>query len=276
MTRSVVITADDFGRDLGTNETIAALLAEGHISATTLITVSPSAADALRRIDLVPHLHVTLTSERGLPRWSPLGGASRLTDPDGSLTDDLLQLSSRCTPTDAIAEADAQLGWMRRRGLTPVAADSHSGTLYGLHGGPWAGQILAATLQWCARHQLAFRLPRDPALYFGATLPAPLAHLHEQAVGLADELGVVLPQAIATNRRTAADLGSYEALRDGYLRCLSTLPEGTSEVFLHPSQEGAVAGPDGILRVWEARLLRDPKWHDALDAEDISVVALPR
>ncbi|WP_043622548.1 carbohydrate deacetylase [Nonomuraea candida] len=271
MSRRVVITADDLGREPGTTEVIAELLAEGHVSATTLICVSPEAERAAYRVGglgVVPRLHVTLTSERGLPRWRPLDGAASLVDPDGTLTDDPMALGARGEAPDVIAEAEAQLRWMRGRGLAPVAADSHAGTLYGLHGRSW----LAEALGWCARHGLAFRLPRDPAPYFGGPLPPGLAEAHERAVALADALGVPIPRTIATNRRTARELGSYERLRDDYLRRLAALPEGVSELFLHPSREDAVTGPDGIVRAWETRLLRDPLWHRALEREGVEVV----
>lgn len=272
MTRRVVITADDLGREPGTTEVIAKLLAEGHVSATTLICVSPEAERAAKRVSelgVVPRLHVTLTSEGGLPRWRPLNGAASLVDPDGTLSDDPMVLGARGEASDVIGEADAQLDWMRSRGLEPQAADSHSGTLYGLHGRSW----LAEALEWCARHSLAFRLPRDAEPYIGGPLPPPLAHAHERAVAHADALGVRIPQTIATNRRTARELGGYERLRDDYLRRLADLPEGTSELFLHPSREDAVTGPDGIVRTWEARLLRDPAWHHALNSEGVEVVA---
>lgn len=272
MTRRLVLTADDLGREPGTDAVIAELLADGHITATTLIPVSPHAAGAARRmhhLGVRPRLHATLTSEAGLPRWRPLGERPSLTDPDGTLTDDPYALGARGQSPDVLAELDAQLGWMREHGLTPDGADSHSGTLYGLHGRSW----LADTLRWCARHGLAFRLPRDPAPYFGGALPAPLAEAHARAVTLADQLGVAIPEAIATNRRSAADLGGYPALREAYLARLAALPDGTSEIFMHPSREDAVAGPDGIVRVWEARLLRDPIWHAAIEREDITTVA---
>ncbi|WP_165969938.1 carbohydrate deacetylase [Nonomuraea terrae] len=272
MTRRLVITADDLGREPGTTEVIAALLAEGHVTATTLICVSPiaeQAANQVGKLGVVPRLHVTLTSERGIPRWRPLDAATSLVDPDGTLTDDPLTLGARGELHDVLQEADAQLRWMRDRGLVPEAADSHAGTLYGLHGRSW----LAGTLEWCARHDLAFRLPRDPVPYVGGPLPPPLAAAHERAVALADALGVPIPQTIATNRRTAQELGRYAQLRDDYLRRLASLPEGTSELFLHPSREDAVTGPDGIVRTWETRLLRDPAWHNALESEDVEVVA---
>ncbi|GAA4568947.1 carbohydrate deacetylase [Planotetraspora kaengkrachanensis] len=271
MTRRVVITADDLGREPGTTEVVVALLAEGHVSATTLIAVSPAAeraADRVRELGVVPRLHVTLTSERGLPRWRPLDGAASLVDPDGTLTDEPSALGARGEAEDVIREAGAQLRWMRDRGLTPEGADSHAGTLYGLHGRSW----LTETLEWCARHGLAFRLPRDPEPYVGGPLPPQLSAAHERGVALADALGVSIPQTIATNRRPAHELGAYERLRDDYLHRLVALPEGTSELFLHPSREDAVTGPDGIVRTWEARLLRDPVWHRALESEGVEVV----
>lgn len=271
MTRRVVITADDLGREPGSTEVILALLAERHVSATTLICVAPAAERAAKQVSalgVVPRLHVTLTSERGLPRWRPLDGTASLIDPDGTLTDDPFVLGARGETAHVMREADAQLRWMHDHGLMPAAADSHSGTLYGLHGRSW----LAEALEWCARHRLAFRLPRDARPYFGGPLPPPLAAAHEQAVALADELGVAIPQTIATNRRGAHELGAYEHLREDYLRRLAALPEGTSELFLHPSRPDAITGPDGIVRIWETRLLRDPVWHAALQSEGVEIV----
>lgn len=272
MSRRLVITADDFGREPTTTEVITELLVEGNVSATTLITVSPDAAHAaerMRALGCVPRLHVTLTGERGLPRWRPLSDAASLVGPDGAFGDDPFALQRHGDAADVVREADAQCEWMRHFGLAPRAADSHSGTLYGLHGRSW----LRETLDWCGRHGLAFRLPRDAEPYFGGPLPPSFAQAHEQAVALADALGVRIPQSIATNRRSAGELGSYERLREDYRRRLESLPEGTSEIFLHPSGEGAAAGPDGIVRVWEARLLRDPVWHAALETEAIEVVS---
>ncbi|GII75862.1 hypothetical protein Sru01_08440 [Sphaerisporangium rufum] len=271
MTRRVVITADDLGREPATTDVIAALLAEGRVSATTLICVSPDAARAARLVGalgVTPRLHVTLTGESGLPRWRPLAGPASLAGPDGTLTDDPFALGARGEAPDVIREADAQLARLREYGVTPVAADSHAGTLYGLHGRSW----LAETLEWCARHGLAFRLPRDAEPYAGGPLPPPLAAAHERAVALADALGVAIPQTIATNRSGAGELGGYRRLRDDYLRRLAELPEGTSEIFLHPSTADAAGEPDGIVRAWEARLLRDPVWHAALDREGVEVV----
>src|SRR5699024_1056838 len=49
-----------------------------------------------------------------------------------------------------------------------------------------------------------------------------------------------------------------------------TLPQGTSELFLHPS---SAPGERLRARRWEARLLRDPLWHEALAQEVDELVA---
>jgi predicted glycoside hydrolase/deacetylase ChbG (UPF0249 family) len=272
VSRRLVITADDLGRDAGSTQVIAALLAEGHVTAATLIVVASESATAVavaRRLGVVPHLHLTLTSERGLPPWRPLSGAASLVDDSGAFSFDPVAAAERAGAADVVREMDAQLAWVRGQGVAPRAADSHAGVLYGLSG----RSLLADALRWCARHGLAFRLPRDPRPWWGGTLPAPLAAAHEQAVALADALGVSLPATVVTNRRAAGELGGYAALRDTMLAGLSGLPEGTSELFLHPSRADAIPGPAGVVRAWEARLLRDPVWHRALAAEGIEVVS---
>lgn len=271
--RRLVITADDLGRDPATNDVVLGLVADGFVTATTLIPVAPEsvkAAEGARAVDVTPHLHLTLTGERGLPPWRPLAVGGRVAGHDGALATDPFDLGSRGEAADlaadVLAELDAQLAWMRAQGFTPTTADSHAGTLYGLHGRSW----LAEALFWCARHGLAFRLPRDPVPYFAGPVPPELAKQHADAVRLADDLGVALPEVIMTNRLPADRLGSYEALLTDLVARLDILPEGTSELFLHPST--ADAALDGEVRTWEARLLRDPAWHDAVAAAGIELV----
>lgn len=277
MSRKLVITADDLGRDAATNVEIESLGTDGLITATTLITVSEHSADAARRFvgaPIMPHLHVVLTSDGGLAPWHPLStNSDSLVDADGASSGDPFVLGARGETDQVIAEADVQLAWMRSHGLQPRVADSHTGTLYGLHGRSW----LAAALRWCADNDLDFRLPRDPAPYMGGPLPAPLAEAHASAVALADDLGVRIPATIMTNRRAATELGSYERLRDDYVARLDALPDGASELFMQPSRESAVAGPAGalhaeIVRVWEARLLRGCRMWRRAAASSASII----
>lgn len=269
MTRHLVITADDLGRERSSSREILELLRERAITAGSLITVSDDSAEAAAeaaRLGIAPHLHLTLTSETDLPPWSPLSQGRSLRDPEGDLPTardlDPTELARR----EVVGELDAQLSWMHRHGLQPQAADSHAGVLYGLQGRSFLGEAIS----WSALHGLAFRLPREAGPLLPRLVPAPLLARLDPLVEHADSLGVPLPQTLLTTPAPASRPGGYEALRSQLISLVSRLPEGTSELFLHPARDGAGIP---VERVWEARLLRDDVWHDALEREDIILVS---
>ena len=68
-----------------------------------------------------------------------------------------------------------------------------------------------------------------------------------------------------TNTTPYQDVASYEQLRDSYIAMLDAVPVGVSEVFVHP-------GVDDQKRQWEARLVVDSQWLEALKERDIRVV----
>lgn len=231
---------------------------------------APGAAGALRgslAAGVMPRLHVALTSERGLPPWRALTGVSTITDRRGALHHDVGRLYAGAADEDVHAEVAAQHAWYTDHGITPAGVDSHAGTLYGLGGRQW----LAPTLRHCAVHGLPFRLPRDLVPYAGETVAAQLAAPHRAAVRLADDLGVPIPATMITNMRTAAELGGYDGLLHATIDRLRSLPPGTSELFLHPAPAEA-PGVDPV-RAWELRLLRDPRFADAIAREGIELVS---
>lgn len=279
MTRALVVTADDLGYDPVTNREIASLLADGLITAASLIAVSPHAADAMDRLAEVrlpegfsPAVHVTLSSERGREPWRPLAAdVGTLTDDDGTFFTDPAAMEAKGDGEQVAGEAAAQLGWLHRHGARPYRMDSHSGTVYGLRGRSYLRQMLAL----CADHGLDFRLPRSLRLVGGQKLPSGLQELHSLAVRAADALGVALPEELVTNPHPAAEIDGYPALREYYLRAVAGLPEGTSELMLHPSAASpwTAHSEDWAKRVWELQLLRDPVFTAALDVEHIERVA---
>lgn len=280
MTRALVVTADDLGYDPVTNREIVSLLVDGLVTATSLITVSPHAVDAMDRLaeasdrlpeGFAPAVHVTLSSEHGREPWRPLAaGVGTLTDDDGAFFADPAAVEARGDGEQVVGEAAAQLGWLRQRWSRPYRMDSHSGTLYGLRGRSYLRQVL----DLCADHGLDFRLPRSLRL-LGQQLPPGLQEVHSLAVRAADARGVALPEELVTNPHPAAQIDGYPALRAFYLRALAELPEGTSELMLHPSAASRWTehSADWAKRVWELQLLRDPTFAAALDAQGITLVA---
>lgn len=143
-------------------------------------------------------------------------------------------------------------------GMDVIRLDSHCGALY-------TPEALPAALEFCTHFSLAFRMPRTFPTQFFAEGDSSMRSLHAQAVEAADAMGVALPDVMLTNTTPYQDVASYEQLRDSYIAMLDAVPVGISEVFVHP-------GVDDAKRQWEARLLVDPMWANALKERDIRVV----
>ena len=268
MRRRLVVTADDLGRTEADTDVVLGLFADGAVSAVTLMPVAPAAERAAEAVHGRPgvRLHATLVGDADLPPWRPLGEAPSLVDADGWLATDPAA-AARWVAHDVRAELIAQLGWLRERVGEVAGIDGHTAALYGLHGGGGLGEALSLCAQW----RLGFRLPRDTAGYLHAHEARELAPAHAQAVAAADSLGVPIPAAVTTNRRSAAEHGAYESMLDAYLRAVETLPaEGTSVLFCHPGAPGE--DDAATLRGWEARMLRDPRFTDRLEEEGFEVV----
>ncbi|WP_022919077.1 carbohydrate deacetylase [Ruania albidiflava] len=275
MERRLVITADDLGVDEDTNATIIDLLRDGLVSATTLIPVAAAAQDAVRRVLEAglpaPRLHLTLSSAREMAPWRPLApGVRSLTGPDGTFSVDAGLAERRASLADLATELRAQLRWMHEAGLHPAGLDSHSGTLYGLRG----RSLAAAAVDFCADHQLDFRLPRTLARPLGLAVRG-LRRAHRNAVERADALRVRLPESLVSSWLPGRMVLSYGQLRAEVLHQLRQLPAGTSELLLHPAPASVaqwMPTAEARKRRWELRLLRDDAFHRALRRAAIDVV----
>src|SRR5260370_28326383 len=58
--RRLIITADDFGRDIAINEAVEAASRDGILTCASLMVAAPAAADAVARARLLPGLRVGL------------------------------------------------------------------------------------------------------------------------------------------------------------------------------------------------------------------------
>ncbi len=284
MSRRLVLTADDVGVDPRTTDTVARLVADGRLTAASVIPMAPSAAQAVAALaghaapgagrSLSLGLHATFTAGPAGRPWAPLTGAASLRRPGAqAFHDDVSAFAAAADPGDVLAELRAQVDWFADVGAQPSHLDSHHGALYGIDG----PHFLEQAVRVCAVRGLVLRLPRVVPAALGVLRPG-VREVHRGAVELADAFGVPLPETIGTEWRPLAELSGYADLRDSYIALLRALPEGLSEIFLHPSAEPGPRGgePDGLLkRVWERRLLEDDAFSDVLAAEGIEVVPWP-
>ncbi|MFC7405083.1 ChbG/HpnK family deacetylase [Georgenia alba] len=273
MSRRLVVTADDLGLGPRTNEAIVDLARQGRITSTTLMPVAPGARDAARRVRAAslpdPRLHVTLTSARELTPWRPLAGdVGSLTDAGGSFHVLPARVHGSAEPDHLRTEMRAQLAWMHAEGLRPQALDSHSGSLYGRRG-------MDSALRFCAEHSLGFRLPRRLPRLARAGMRGRLRRRYDQAVATAHDLGLRLPETLVGAWLPGRLLVSYAHLRAHVLGQLRAIPDGVSELILHPApaSAGRLLHPaEGRKRAWELRLLRDPEFRAVLRRERIGLV----
>ncbi|HIY25167.1 MAG TPA: ChbG/HpnK family deacetylase, partial [Candidatus Brachybacterium merdigallinarum] len=122
MTRRLVITADDLGREQASSREILALLRERAVTACSLITVSADSAEAARgaaELGIAPHVHLTLTSERELAPWHPLSPGGSLHAGAGELPTARSLDPAALSRGEVVGELDAQLAWMHQAGLRP-------------------------------------------------------------------------------------------------------------------------------------------------------------
>jgi hypothetical protein len=189
-------------------------------------------------------------------------------EPEGGFDDVVDRIT---TQADTLTRAAVAVGLP-----APDRLDSHQGTLYGLQGRSY----LPEAIRFCAGRGMALRLPRGLELYGDADpllATAAVRTRHASAVAAADATGVRLPRVIATHRGGDAEARDYTTLRDHYLRLLERLPEGASEIFLHPAPDTARLREESAgwwhKRTWELRLLGDPVFIREIDRQSIDLVS---
>ena len=285
--RFLIINADDYGVCTATNEAIEQIFNEGAISSTTIMTPCPGAEDGVARSKANPKikigLHITTNAEwtQEWGKWRPVGKPEQtrsLTDENGYFFNNVREFSQKANADEVAAEIEAQYQYLASRGIMPTHADSHMGSLYGLEG----PSFLKEALDFCAKHKLPFRFPKNigavKRMMQMETVPAALLTKHEQVVAYATALGVKLIDHLLTGAADFAELTGYEKLKNIYFHLISNLQEGVSEIFMHPSLESSPVGannPNWHARVWEYQLLRDDDFGKHIEKEGISLIAYP-
>jgi hopanoid biosynthesis associated protein HpnK len=230
VTRTLILTADDFGLDIAVNEAVERAHTQGILTCASLMVGASATADAIDRARRLPQLgvglHLTLVD--GAPTL-PRESVRMLIGDDGRFPADPYRQGVRilCSPaahSQAAAEIRAQLDAFRATGLTLDHVNAH----HHFHLHPIVQRVLVRLApEYGIR---AVRVPLE-VRKIGA---GPLLEQWMTAV-YARRLGRRLKQAgIAAND---AIFGLSDSGRM-YLECihaaLSTLTDGVNEIYLHP------------------------------------------
>lgn len=233
--KRLIVTADDFGAAREVNEAVEAAHRGGVLTAASLMVAAPAAADAVARARRMPALrvglHVVLVEGRPL---LPASSLSHLVDANGAFRSDMAALGSviairREARAQVAAEITAQFEAYRATGLPLDHCNAHKH--FHLH--PVVGGLIAAI---GARFGLrAARVAIEPvqvlrnverARRASALLTQPFAHLLRRRYRAA---GLLVPDQVFGLHWS----GQMSKQRlSGLIR---SLPEGLSEIYLHPA-----------------------------------------
>ena len=240
--KRLIVTADDFGAAREVNDAVEAAHRGGILTAASLMVSAPAAADAIARARRLPSLRVGLhlVLVEGRPML-PASAVSHLVDRNGAFRSDMAALGahitfSRRARLELAAEITAQFEAFRATGLTLDHCNAHKH--FHLH--PVVGRLMAAI---GARFGLrATRIPLEPAQVLRAIEPQTSGRL----ALLTTPFALLLRRHASKAGLLAPDrmfgLQWSGQMTEGRLSGLIRhLPEGLSEIYLHPAT-GPYAG----------------------------------
>ncbi len=259
--KRLIVTADDFGLTRGVNEAVEEGHRRGILTAASLMVTGEAAEDAVSRAKRLPRLGVGL--HLVLVDGTPVLPAERIPElvgPDGRFSTDIFAIGVRifCHPAarrQVAAEIRAQLEAFQRTGLTLDHVNAH----HHFHLHPTVQkELLRLASEFGIR---AIRVPLEPR--FAARRPGAW-RLGQLGKGLVEALraGTLKRRLDAAGIRRndwifgLADSGAMVSER--MLQHLEQLPEGVSELYLHPATQRPDAYPAHYQSRDEFEALIDP------------------
>lgn len=263
--KTAIITADDFGVSREVNEAVGQAHREGILTVTSLMVTGAAASDAVERAQANPTLgvglHVALAETRpalpssDIPDLVDAAGRFRIE----SLPVALALVASGKVRRQLEAEIDAQFALFAATGLPLDHVNSHKH----MHMHP----IIAATLlKVGARHGMkAMRAPLEHRAMLaervrGLDIALPFARHVQRSARMR---GVKVPDRVF-------GLAWSGAMDTGRLRgVLERLPDGVSEIYLHPATAPYPLSAPGYRYEAELAALLDPEVRRIAKHRDI-------
>jgi hopanoid biosynthesis associated protein HpnK len=281
--KQLILNADDFGMTRGVNEGIIRAHRDGILTSATLMANGPEFDDAVVRAKLNPGLgvgcHLVLV---GGPAVGPKEKISSLADENGNLPESLGLFVARLTAgfirTKAIErEMRAQIEKIRAAGIEPTHLDTHKHT----HAHPKVMESLARVGKalGITRVRKPMENLRDS---WQSTRDANSSHTLELLAAAAARTVTPWFQAIVRNYGLLTPNNFLGLAMTGSLgpaalrRMIDTLPDGSSEIMLHPGICDDDLAKSGsrlqMHRHTEMSALLDPAVKSAVVERDIRLI----
>ena len=238
--RRLIVNADDFGLAVGVNAGIQDAVEAGVVTSATMMVNTPGFDDAVRRAAVLGDklsvgLHFNLTT--GAP-VAPAADVRSLVDGAGRFLPlaSLLQraLGGGVRSEDVRREAEAQFARLRAAGVAPTHADSHRH----VHAFPAIRGAFAAAA--AAAGVRAVRRPLEPLRARPANAAGVVKRALLAAAWAAPARGRrPVPGTDAFRGIVLLGVASFEA---DLLALLEALPEGSTELMVHPGRNDPSVG----------------------------------
>jgi len=233
--RRLIVTADDFGRDVAINEAVEAASRDGILSCASLMVAAPAAADAVARARRMPGLrvglHLVLTNGRPVLPLAEVGG---LIGADGCFDDNQVRAGLRYFFAPGVrrllaAEIRAQFEAFRATGLALDHVNAHQH----MHLHPVVARLIVEIGR--SYGLSAVRLPAEPAAVLRRAFPEEphRAPIYRPVVAALRRR--LLGAGLAMNDHLFGIAWSGAMVEERLLGLLPHLPPGVSELYCHPA-----------------------------------------
>jgi len=233
--RRLIVTADDFGRDVAVNEAVETACRDGILTCASLMVGAPEAADAVIRARRLPGLRVGLhlVLIDGAPVLPPTE-LGKLVQQDGRFDGNQLRAAMRFffapgSRARLAAEIRAQFAAFRATGLALDHVNAHKH----MHLHPTIARLLVEIGSEYGMR--AVRLPSEPAAALRAACPGERYRTPAYQPAVAALRRRLYRAGLATADYCFGIAWSGAMVEDRVLRLLPYLPPGDSELYLHPA-----------------------------------------
>jgi hopanoid biosynthesis associated protein HpnK len=268
--KRLIVTADDFGAAVEVNEAVERAHRDGILSAASLMVAAPAANEAVQRARAMPSLRVGLhlVLVEGRPML-PAAAVPDLVDKSGNFRTDMARAGTAMfflpkVRAQLAAEIEAQFAAFEATGLRLDHVNAHKH--FHLH-----PTIAALVVALGRKHGVrGARVPLEPQAVLGriekhkapgvVALTTPFAQLLRNRFRRA---GIAAPDHVFG----LAWSGAMTAMRLAGL--IEHLPEGLSEIYMHPATGSYPGSAPGYLYEQELEALTDPDLPGRIAAKGI-------
>ena len=235
--RKLIVTADDFGRDIAINEAVEIASRDGILGSASLMVAAPAASDAVARARRLPGLrvglHLVLTD--GSPVLPP-AEVRGLVGADGRFADNEVRAGLSYFFMPGVrrllaAEIRAQFEAFRATGLALDHVDAHQH----MHLHPTVARLIVEVGRSFGMR--AVRLPAEPAAVLRRAFPGErhLVPAYRPVVALLRRR--LRGAGLVINDHVFGIAWSGAMVEERLLGLVPHLPPGVSEIYCHPATQ---------------------------------------